>query len=677
VDDSTAAAPGSLPRGATSDSDVATEAGRNAAFDGVRFVAVGLVLAAHFGIPGFRAGFLGVDVFFVLSGFLITGILLGQVERGRVRLDHFWMRRVRRLAPALVLVLGTMIVWGAEFAPTTARDDLRGDIKATLLYVANWHFIRNAGYFHSTGHPSALLHMWSLAVEEQFYVFWPVTLFLVAFLVRKKRARLPIVGCLAVVGIAISAWRLSALWHVVSVDRAYMGTDSRMFEPLVGAALAVLLMWRPRIGSSRAVNGALVGVGVGLLVAGMFTLSNAEGPSLLYPHGGALLFSVGSAALIWAVATPASLASAVLALPPVAYLGRISYGIYIWHWPLIIWATTDQMGLGGIGGMSRLERVPILTALTIGISVLSYHLVEKPIRYGAAGRQLRGLRILVALPVALGVLLALDLSAVVAHAGAKIEVIGPRGKATGTSVTKTIVLVGDSVPEYFAPELADAAAPYGYVVVKATAGGCPATAAPKAHGDGKPFRNNWCPQVAVTQDNKVAYYRPALIIWWSRYEITPRLGPNGKLLPLGGPAYEKLQRRAFAKRVASLTKLGARVVAIQIEHPGIKLAIANPPERHLLYGQIMLHDWFVVDEWNAFLASHHGPKVFSISINSLVCHKPLRENTCDDTLPDGNSARFDGTHYASDAGPVIAPVIIRRSLKVAGLLTPAPATRKN
>ena len=667
-----AAEAGAAPRPVeTAPAELATELGRNPAFDGVRFVAVAAVLASHFAIPGGRAGFLGVDIFFVLSGFLITAILLGQLGRGHVRLDKFWARRVRRLAPALVLLLLAILVWGSELSPSTVRDTLRGDITATLLYVANWHFIGPSHYFGSASEqPSTLLHMWSLAVEEQFYVLWPIVIFLVALLVR-GRVRLPLVGGIAVAGIAFSAWRLYSLWNFLDptrVDRAYMGTDSRMFEPLLGAALAVLLVWRPRFGSGRIANVALIAFGVGTLTAGFSTLAVAGGPNPRYAEGGALIFSLGAAALIWAVAQRASFASSVLGLPPVAYLGRISYGIYLWHWPLICWVNSHQLGLGRLATLPLGVRVYILVVLTVGLAALSYHLVEKPIRYGRVGMRLRGMRIALVLPATLGILLVLNVTQVVAHAGAAIQLPGVGPTGAPTKVTKTIVLVGDSVPGFFAPELADAAAKYGYTVVSATSAGCPATAVKKVYSNGWPFPQNRCPLVAGRQDATVRQYDPALVLWWSRYEVTSRLGMNGRLLRLGSPAYQRAQHAAFDSRVAALTRLGARVVAVQIEHPGVELALHDPPERYILFGPTLLHNWTIVRKWNEFLASHHGPRVYSIEINSVVCHKPLWDNTCGDRLPDGQSARpIDGIHYVTAAGPVLAPVIIVRALRTAGL----------
>ena len=640
---------------------------RNDALDGVRFVAVAAVLAFHFGVPGAQAGFLGVDLFFVLSGFLITRMLLKQVESGWVHLAGFWSRRVRRLAPAIVLMVSAMIAWGALGASMTSRDALRGDITATLAYVANWHFIATSSYFQATGDDSALLHMWTLAVEEQFYLLWPLTLFLIALLV-PRRARLTVVGAVAVSGVLVSAWRLESLWVGSDTpDRAYMGTDSRMFGPLLGAAVAILLMRAPGLGASHRPNATLMVMGSAILVWAMFALGSANGPSEMYPRGGALLVALGSAAVIWSLSTRTSRASAILGLPPIAYLGRISYGIYIWHWPLIVWA---EKGWIDMSGFATVPRIIVLVTATVAAASLSYHAVEKPIRYGAIGRHLKLRWIAVLLPAALGTLIVINTSVVVPHAGAEISAVTMPG-ANAAPVTKTVILVGDSVPQGLADEFAEAAAKHDYVVIAATAGGCPATAVGKVLSSGKHLGKNTCPTVAAKQDAKVAKYRPAVVIWWSRYELAPRLGPDGRVMPLGSRAYIRAQEASFEKRAAALTKLGARLVAVQIEPPGPDLAVRNPPERYFLVGQTLLHRRDLVNAWNAFLAGHKGPKVFSISIDHLVCHDT--GIPCDDRLANGETARPDGVHYSDRAGRRLAAQILEAALRITRLASrPTP-----
>jgi hypothetical protein len=299
-------------------------------------------------------------------------------------------------------------------------------------------------------------------------------------------------------------------------------------------------------------------------------------------------------------------------------------------------------------------------------------MVEKPIRYGRIGARLKGMRVAIALPAVLGVLIAINASFVVPHAGAQIMVAGHGPGAAPVPVTKTIVLVGDSVAKYTSSEFSDAARKYGYVVIDAAAGGCPATAVPKIYSDGKPFRKDVCSKMAAVQDAAIAKYRPALVIWWSRYELTSRLGKNGKVLRLGSPAYERVQQASFDKRASALTKLGARLVAIQIEPPGHILAVRNPGEHYLLFGRTLLHRPDVVRKWNAFLARHKGPTVFSISIANIVCHGPRgTDGTCNDRLPNGQPARTDGLHYSTQAAQILVPKILARAMNAAGL-EPAP-----
>ena len=215
-------------------------------------------------------------------------------------------------------------------------------------------------------------------------------------------------------------------------------------------------------------------------------------------------------------------------------------------------------------------------------------------------------------------------------------VVVPQASADVPAVTKTVMLVGDSVPHALADEFADAGAGHGYAVIRATAGGCPATGVAKVYSSGERFKKNTCPRVVAVQDAKLERHRPALVIWWSRYEVAPRLGPDGKVLPLGSKAYWRVQQASFARRARALTKLGGRLVAVQIERPGRGLAARNPSERSFLIGRTLLRK-DILTAWNTFLARHRGPKIFSVSIDGLVCRDARR--ACDDALPNGRPAR--------------------------------------
>jgi peptidoglycan/LPS O-acetylase OafA/YrhL len=628
--------------------------GRNDALDGLRAFAVAAVMAFHFGLPGASGGFLGVDVFFVLSGYLITQILLSQVYVGQLVLAAFWVRRIRRLAPALIVSLMAVIAWGALAAPAIVRDGLRSDITSTLAYVANWHFIDSSSYFATMGDESPLEHMWSLAVEEQFYLAWPIALFVLTWFVRAPRARIYAVGGLALAGILVSAWRLESMWSTAAPDRAYMGTDSRMFGPLVGALLAVVLCRRVPIGSGRIANALLLAAGAAFVAWGMVSLGSPAGATDAYASGGALIVALGSAAVIWALATRTSHATRTLGLLPIAYLGRLSYGIYIWHWPLVLWSRENQWL--DMSASPTILRVLVLTGLTVSLASLSYHIVEKPIRYGRLAATLDLRRTVIALPVTLGVLLAVNTLLVVPHAGA----------AEGNT-TRTIVLVGDSVPQQLAMEFSRAAARKGYVAILATRGGCPATGVMVVDTRGRATgEGDACPRlVARRQDYVARRFRPALVIWWSRYEIADRLAPDGTRLTAGAAAYWRAQRRSFAARIAALTRFGAEVVTVQIERSGKGMLTRCTTTRCGPFLHRLIYRTDLRDTWNAFLARDHGRSVHSISIDRFVCRDAA--SPCNDRLADGSLARPDGTHYSARASAAVARRIVTQALHAAGL----------
>lgn len=329
---------------ATAGSGDPAAGGHIRALDGMRAVAVLLVLLFHLRFPGFSSRFLGVDIFFVLSGFLITTLLLTELDRtGRISLPEFWARRARRLLPALVVLL--LVVAGVTWfqGTFTERASVRGDLLATTGYVANWHFINTSSYFADIGVDSPLEHTWSLAIEEQFYLLWPLVVSGVAFL-WKQRPRLG-VGTVAVLGSAISA---GLLWSPGSVERAYMGTDARIFEPLVGAAGAALVAtpsvrrWLDRWG------GIVLGCGVLGLVSGILLI---DASPTSYYLGGALLVTLATLMIVGPLwLGHGGVLSDALGWTPIAWIGVVSYGAYLWHWPLTVWLGARQADATGLLG---------------------------------------------------------------------------------------------------------------------------------------------------------------------------------------------------------------------------------------------------------------------------------------------------------------------------------------
>lgn len=344
--------------------------------DGIRALSLIGILLYHSGFTWARGGYLGVTVFFVLSGFLITSLLVRERDlTGRIKLGAFWRRRARRLGPAMLGLLALVAVLSAA-GVLSSPASLAGDAIATSTWMANWWFITSgqtyAGFF---GEPSPFQHMWSLAVEEQFYLLLPLTV--LVLLGRRGRARRWRLALAITVGIVLSTVLAGLLFTETETLRSYFGTDTRMAEPLVGVLLALLLVGAKgprRLGpvSARALGAAAL-VALVALAALMYGLGRYD--ARLY-HGGLLITAVVAAVLVAAATQPAALVSRMLALPPLAALGRISYGAYVYHWPIFMWLTAERTGLAP--GPLFMLRV----GATLVLATLSYQLLEQPIRTG-------------------------------------------------------------------------------------------------------------------------------------------------------------------------------------------------------------------------------------------------------------------------------------------------------
>jgi peptidoglycan/LPS O-acetylase OafA/YrhL len=358
------------------------------ALDGLRALAVVAVLLYHGDVKWMPGGFRGVDVFFVISGVLITSLLLGDWREHRhIRFGRFYLRRARRLLPALFLMMAVVALYALLFLPDTVGE-LRGQTVAGVFYIENWYLIfHKVSYFVAVGRPSMLRHVWSLAVEEQFYLLWPI---IFAFLLaRWGRQRNKLFA--AVVAGALASTVLMAVLYEPFTDpsRVYFGTDTRASTMLIGAALAIV--WTPWRLTRDTAKGApllldamaLVGV-VGVM---WFFLNAGEFDNWMY-RGGFLVLALFAALLIAATVHPASrLSPKVFALPVLVWIGVRSYGIYLWHWPIYM-VTRPHADV-------PLTGIPLLglrLALTILFATLSYKYVEEPIRHGALGRRWREFR---------------------------------------------------------------------------------------------------------------------------------------------------------------------------------------------------------------------------------------------------------------------------------------------
>jgi peptidoglycan/LPS O-acetylase OafA/YrhL len=433
------------------------------ALDGLRGLAVAAVLLHHAG--HLRGGWLGVDLFFVLSGYLITALLLqGWKHEGGVGLRSFWARRVRRLGPALVVTLIGVGVYAATVATPTERLAIRWDGIATLLEVANWRTIATGGdYWAATLRPSPLRHTWSLSIEEQLYLLWPLAV--AGLLAWRRRAEVVLIG--ALVAAAASTIAMVALEAAgASRARLYYGTDTRAVAVMLGAALAAGRVvvgparwsaWR----RPRQAVGALAAIGLGLAWIAL------DGSSAL-PYRGALPAAGLAGALVVAAAADRRHPGPVGALASVALLpalGRISYGAYLYHWPLFLVLDEGRTGLDGWA----------LTALrcgaTVAIAAASYRWLEEPIRHG---RWLQGRQATAAVPA--GAALAV-IALVAGTLGAQpspgvLASVEGRIERAADPEAPVVMLAGDSVPLLLGLELIDQRDELGVSVLDRAVPGC-------------------------------------------------------------------------------------------------------------------------------------------------------------------------------------------------------------
>ena len=347
--------------------------------DGLRAIAVIAVIAYHLDPDLIPGGLLGVGVFFTLSGYLITDLLLGQREAtGSLKLGDFWMRRARRLLPALFLMLAVVVAW-VTLLDRSQLPSLRGDVLASVAYVSNWwNIVREASYFARFGPPPPLDHLWSLAVEEQFYLIWPWLLLLgLRFLPGRYNLAL-----VTLAGAAVSAAAMAMIYQPgIDPTRVYEGTDTRAFGLLVGAALAMVWPSRKLSAERITLRGRLIldSIGVaGLVVIAILILRTSEYSPFLY-KGGIVLLTVATTMTVAALVHPASWLGVAVGLAPLRWIGVRSYGIYLWHFPIIV-LTAPGMQRASLG----LQVMQVVA--TVSVAALSWQFFEEPIRRGAIGR---------------------------------------------------------------------------------------------------------------------------------------------------------------------------------------------------------------------------------------------------------------------------------------------------
>lgn len=626
------------------------------ALDGIRALAVLGVMAYHDAYAWAKGGFLGVDAFFVLSGFLITSLLVLECQRARsIAMVAFWGRRIRRLLPALLLVIVFVAVYAVIAVPSQQLDKVRGDGLAGLLYVANWRFIvTGQSYFDLFTAPSPFRHLWSLAIEEQFYLVWPIV---VLGCLRVARGRLRVLVGVCVAGIVASVWLMSALFQADDPSRAYFGTDSRAHTILVGCLLALLLLvWKPTSRGAR-ISMQVLGVVGGL---GALWAWHAVGDVQRGYYGlGSLAYAVAIAAVIAAAVQPGrGLLRTPLSFRPLRWIGTISYGLYLWHWPIDVWLVEWRLGLGPTAlNLLRL-------AVTFAAATASYYLVELPIRrgrfFGVRRPSLRWIGsagvVLVALTLVISTAGATNVpsyfgdashpfacpqAGAVSDAQSAMRKLGPP-EVDPDGRGLRVLLVGDSVACSFWPGLKVVGKAAGWRVDQGAVIACGIASGEVVSGAVRVPPNTWqCPNlVGIAVDFSVRRSRPDVVLWLSSWERSD-LKVRGRTLVAGTKAWERALQHKMDKVLARLERTDAHVVIAMLastvpgifNHPTDADAAAQDAAFQRLDGQLLR------------FTSRHPANVTLVDLAGKVCPGgppcPIRV--------DGISPRpLDGGHYSPE-----------------------------
>ena len=662
--------------------------------DGLRAVAVLGVLVYHLNRAWLPGGFLGVDIFFVLSGYLITTLLLTEHrETGRIHLPGFWARRLRRLLPALLVMLVAIVVLVNLSGDQLALGQARGDLLATLFYVANWHFITSGqSYFAGFVSVSPDRHTWSLAIEEQFYLVWPIVASVVLARFRKS--------ALALIALAVAT--LSALWMAVIFDpidpsRSYYGTDSRIFEILIGVLLAIALAgrWRDLVGRV----GRLLAPVTLLSIAAAYVWLADDNPA--YYHGGAVALSLVTAALIAGLEC-GSPVGRLMSLRPLVLVGLCSYGMYLWHFPVIVF-TNLWLGSTTAPGFAALA-----VAVTFAVTAVSYVVVERPIRRRGLllGYKLTPARLVRVVPLASGLVAVVIIAATAngvtnpywgiavnnpplivvsgptstpsastapsAASATSSAVLDPAASATATPTPIatptwalagkagwTVGIVGDSVAESAAPGLEAEAARRGWRFIDAARPACPV-------GYGLLYGNNGvvspsqCGDAVRSLHDQLIAAKPDVIIWHDLQSVLARRDGRGVLLMPGTAAWKDSLFAEWTMVLQRFTDAGSRVVILlppfrSQQTPGCQGVAQEDRCRDVQNQDYIIRE--ATTEWLASLGGHPG--VYLVEVDSLLCPRGI---PCP-VLIGGMQVRYAGwdqTHLTAEGSAWFAPRLLDR-----------------
>jgi len=598
------------------------------AVDGLRAIAVVAVLLYHGGVSGVRGGFLGVDLFFALSGYLITALLLiERREKGRVDAKAFWIRRAKRLLPALFLMMLAVAAYMALFAEAEEATRLRDDGLATILYGANWWYAFSGASYFEGFEPSMFRHTWSLGIEEQFYLVWPL-IFMAGY--RWSRGRTQMLAALAVGAAIVSATLMFMLYSPqAGPSRVFYGTDTRAQALLLGAALAMIMhapiehgipdRWLQPIGAV-----ALLGC------VAMFSLTNDQ-QGWLY-QGGFLLIAILAVGLIASAAgdqtTPMNRA---LGLSPIVWIGSVSYGLYLWHWPIFVFLNPERTG------MSDLPLLALRLAVTFAVATFSYYVIEKPVRHIDFSS-----RVFVTGLAGCTILPALLLFASTTFVGGVVDPLTAH-RTTDPNV-KRVLVNGDSVGFSLATYYSGAG---GFNLSSAAMLGCGLARAPNQpidrpalEIDGHSKCETWPDRWRDSEKN----FKPDLtVVAIGAWEIFDKI-VDGKVLKVGTPEWRDYILSELELGFSIAGARGKPVVFLNVPCFRRTPAVGGPPNPERI-------DPSRVDAVNDALdefAAAHEQQVHVLDLKSFLCPGGRYADQID-----GVKVRRDGVHFTEEGGALV------------------------
>lgn len=618
-----------------------------------------VVLLFHAG--HLTGGYLGVDLFFVLSGFLITSLLLSERSAtGRIDLLAFWGRRVRRLLPGLLLLLLGIAAYAAVIARPIDLDSIRADSLTALLYVANWHTIfEGSSYWEQSVAPSPLQHVWSLAIEEQFYLLWPL---LVVAITRRRRDPARMVWLVSIDLALASVLAFIVLYQMGASDtRIYVGTDTRAAAILVGASLAAWRAWhRPTgrresleilTGTSRdwwtEVSGLVAVAGLGVL---WVTL---DGTSTHFYQGGLFAASLLGMWIIAVVSRPGStLIGQGLSVAPLQFLGRISYGLYLWHWPIFLAIDQRNGRLPFLG--DRFLHEPWLFILKVGLSVAlataSYHLVEMPVRHGFISRRF--------VPSISFGAVAIAMVLVFVSTMGGVPILDPTESDTRAEVVvedvPRMVIAGDSVALSVAVQVAADPASFDVNPVNRALAGCSVAFAgrPVQRWDGSDDPPAPCADPVLADVDAIA---PDLVFLMTGSRPNDATEIDGQFVQACDPRFDEQYAQDLTSLVENLRASGALVaLGTTLYSSANAFVVEGSEERITCVNQVIEQ---VADT---------VPGTFVVDVNDFLCP----DGTCVETIGD-DPVRSDGLHFDDGPGGVaVSRWIVDQSLQATGVAAP-------